>query len=108
MEADLYTTVVNTSGAPRVFSFLPPHGVTLAADEERQFLGDLVSSLQARGGGNRRLKAFEAALTAGDIAIRSSPRTYLFDAETGNTKVLDLDNSVLGVNDPSWGALSSE
>jgi hypothetical protein len=107
-QADLYTTVVNLEATQQTFSFLPPHGRTLAAGEEVELLGDLVSVLGSARNGARKLKALEAALESGKLGIRKSPAHYLFDQTTGATKVLALDNSDLGAEDPSWGALVSE
>jgi hypothetical protein len=45
----LYSTIKNTSGGIKNFGFLPPHGRTLANNEEFTIFGDVRQAL----GGNR-------------------------------------------------------
>lgn len=99
--AGLYTTVENTSGADKVFGFLGTHGKRLEANETYTVPGDLVSKLGALRS-QRKFKALETALQAGDLKIVSSPAVYLYDATNDATRELSLDDSVLGTVDPQW------
>lgn len=102
---DLYTTVRNTSGAEVVAGFLPPHGRTLAIDEDVTIFGDVWDQLTKGGRPCKRLQAaFEQALTDGVIEIITSPAQFLQDVSTEAVKVLALDAGVLGVADPAWGS----
>lgn len=105
--AELYTTVENTSGATRVFGFLGPRGMRLAAGEVVTLPGDLVASLGVavqRGGARRKFDALERALAAGSLVIRSRPAPILYDNEDSSAQALVLDDSVLGVEDPTYSA----
>lgn len=97
----LYTTVENTSGADKVFGFLGTHGKRLAANGTFTVPGDLVSKLGGQRS-QRKFKALEAALTAGDLKIVSSPAVYLYDAEAEVTREVELAAGVLGTIDPQW------
>jgi hypothetical protein len=97
----LYTTVENTSGAAKVFGFLGTHGKRLEANETYTVPGDLVSKLGGQRS-QRKFKALETALQAGDLKIVSSPATYLYSAEAEVTRELALDGLVLGTVDPQW------
>lgn len=78
MVSGLYTTVKNISGTAKVFGFLGAHGKRLADDGTYTVPGDLVATLGNGGkGGQRKFKALEKALEAGDLAIVSSPSVYL-------------------------------
>jgi hypothetical protein len=66
------TQVENTSGATRIFGFLPPHGRELAAGEAVIFDGDLrtvLASGRNRYNRNRELDALDEACANGDIAL---------------------------------------
>lgn len=64
----------NTSGGTKTFSFIPPHGVRLANNEEVTIFGDISDAIASRSKTNKsRIKGFIAALTAGDITILSTP-----------------------------------
>lgn len=97
----LYTTVENTSGADKVFGFLGTHGKRLEANATYTVPGDLVSKLGALRS-QRKFKALEAALQAGDLKIVSSPAVYLYSADSEVTRELSLDGLVLGTVDPQW------
>lgn len=100
----LYTYVKNISGERRTFSFLPPHGVTLDNDEEYGFLGE--PSLAVSRGDYRRgakyLAAFKASVARGDLAVVSTPSPVIVDATTDASKVVRVNNGVLGVVDPCF------
>ena len=103
--AELYTTVENTSGSARVFGFLGPRGMRLAAGEVVTLPGDLVASLGAlhqKSGNRRKFTALENSLSSGSLVIRSRPAPILYDAEDGSAQALQLDDSSLGVVDPTY------
>jgi len=108
--SSLYTTVKNTSGRRMTYSFLPPHGRTLDADEEFTFFGNIDFAI-ARGDraeGLKRLKGFEAAMEQKLLQVLSTPIPILIDATTHVSKQLHLNNGVLGVTDPTWDTSVSE
>lgn len=97
----LYTTVENTSGVEKVFGFLGTHGKRLAANETFTVPGDLVAKLGAQRS-QRKFKALETALTAGDLKIVSSPAVYLYSESSDVTRELAIQGLVLGTVDPQW------
>jgi hypothetical protein len=100
----LYTSVRNISGSERVFGFLGARGMRLAANEVVTVPGDLVDAL-GRGGhwSQRRFKSLERALdTLSVLEIIATPAVHLYDAVCGRTKILALENGVLGMLDPCW------
>ena len=100
--AFLYSTIKNTSGESRYFDFLPPHGVTLADDEELQLIGDIRNTItigKEFGQAQRTIKAFEQAVADGDLTIVSIAPMVLQDAATGNSKLLVLSGGLLSVTD---------
>jgi len=104
----LYSTVKNISGTSKIFGFLPPHGRTLAVDEEFTVFGDVRQGLGGNRGSDRSVSrrdntAFEAAIEAGDLEILSTPSPILLDAGLGSIpKMLQLDGGVLSTVDPCW------
>jgi hypothetical protein len=83
MVSGLYTTVKNISGTAKVFGFLGAHGKRLADDGTYTVPGDLVATLGNGGkGGQRKFKALEKALEAGDLTIVSSPSVYLSEGNS--------------------------
>jgi hypothetical protein len=103
--AELYTTVENTSGSARVFGFLGPRGMRLAAGEVVTLPGDLVAALGAqhqKGGSRRKFDAMERSLAAGSLSIRSRPAPILYDDTDSSAGMLELDDSTLGFADPSY------
>lgn len=103
---DFYTTVRNMSGRTRVFSFLPPHGKTLADGEEYSFPGRLSDYYTAPAKQWQYLKALEA-ISPTNLAIVKEPAVHCYDATKDVTKVLGVDNATVTAADPSWGAYSS-
>ncbi len=102
----LYTTVRNTSGQTRVFSFLGAHGVRLAANETYTVPGDLFSALASKRPSRRAFKAMEAAVRAGHLAIVRTPGVFLYDQTQDQTRMLSLDNGALGSVSPCWESSS--
>ncbi len=103
----LYTTVKNVSGVSKFFGFLPPHGRTLAANQEFTVFGNILQVLGASrgagGGVTRRDQiAFETAIESGKLTIVQTPSPILKDITTEDSKMLQLDDEVLGTTDPCW------
>jgi hypothetical protein len=100
----LYTTVQNTSGAETVFSFLPPHGRTMAAQEQLTVAGNLVDRLAVKTS-RRQFQALERALAAGVIAIIATPSVIVYDDTIASGAALDPQAiGFTGMVDPCWGA----
>jgi hypothetical protein len=103
----LYTTVKNTSGVSKFFGFLPPHGRTLASNEEFTVFGNILQALGAsRGSGGGVLRrdqiAFESAIESGKLTIVQTPSPVILDVTTEDSKVLKLDDEVLSTVNPCW------
>jgi len=103
----LYSTVKNTSGGIKNFGFLPPHGRTLANNEEFTIFGDVRQALGGNRGNERSVQrrdtaAFEAAVAAGNLTILETPSLVIKDTVTNNSKTLQSANGVLSVVDPCW------
>lgn len=106
----LYTTVKNTSGGRKTFGFLPPHGRSLAANEEFTVFGDIKESMFRfeRTEGRRNVIAFENAIMRGDITIISTPNPIMEDdSNPGSTMMIRLRNGTLGIADPCWESSTS-
>lgn len=105
----LFSTVKNTSGGSRVFGFLPPHGVQLAADEAYTVFGNI---LEAIGRGDRptderQRQALQNAVDAGDIEILSTPSIVLTDTVSGDVMTVALTSGSLVAVDPCWNTSDS-
>lgn len=103
----LYSTVKNVSGTTKTFGFLPPHGRTLANNEEFTVFGDVRQNLGGNQGGERSVQrranaAFEAAIESGDLEILNTPSPILQDTETDLPKMLQLADGELSAVDPCW------
>lgn len=99
---DLYTTVVNKSGAAAVFGFLTKHGKRLENNETFTVPGDLVGALGAERS-QRRFKALERAMLDGAIEITKSPSVYLLSETGGVTRELGMASTKeLGTTVPSY------
>jgi hypothetical protein len=99
---DLYTTVKNVSGAPRVFGFLGKHGKRLNAGATFTVPGDLVGALGAQQS-TRQFKALERALLTNTLEIVKSPSVYLRDDADTVTRELGMaTNKELGTTVPSY------
>lgn len=104
-----YSTVKNTSGGTKTFSFLPPHGRELAANEELTIYGNVFDAVAIgvdRVGQRRKMEALLNAIEAGELSVVRTPAPVLKDATTGNSKIITLDNGTLDDADPTW--LSSD
>jgi hypothetical protein len=106
----LYSSVQNTSGGQKTFGFLPPHGQSLAPNEEFTVFGDIRQAMYRfeRTEGRRNVIAFEAAIQRGDITIINTPGIFVYDVARADTKVLDLSNGVLGSINPCWDSSVSD
>lgn len=102
--ASLTTTVRNVSGVTKFFSFLPPHGRTLAAGETLLVDGDLRDRLARH---KRKFTALNNALVNGKLALVDTPDEHYYDNVFDVTKVLDIDSLQVVLKDPSWGTYSS-
>ena len=103
----LYSTVKNISGVAKIFGFLPPHGRTLAIDEEFTVFGDIRQGLGGNRGGERSVArrdntAFEAAVESGDLQILNTPSQIIQDTVTENPQILQLTSGTLTTVDPCW------
>jgi len=106
----LYTHVKNVSGKERVFGYLGPRGMRLAANEVVTLPGNLVDAL-GNGGhwSQQKFKALERSLTVNaSLEILATPAVHLHDAVLDETKMLVLQGGVLGVVDPCWAPVVSE
>jgi hypothetical protein len=104
----LFSTVKNTSGGAKTFGFLPPHGRRLGISEEFTCFGNILEAIirDERVTGRRQQKAFEAAISRGDIEILSTPNPILED-ENGTVQMLILKDGVLSQYDPCWESYAS-
>lgn len=103
----LYSVVKNTSGATKTFGFLPPHGRTLANNEEFTVFGDIRQNLGSNQGTERSVRrraeaAFEAAVESGDLQILSTPNLIIKDVDSNDPKMIQSDNNALSAVDPCW------
>ncbi len=108
---ELYTTVENMTAGQRVFGFLGPRGMRLAAGEVVAVPGDLVASLgakQQQGGRRRQFDAMERSLKAGSLRINSRPAPVLFDTVDEVPKSIAVVGGALGVVDPEYNSVSAE
>lgn len=97
------TTVKNTSGKTKRFSFLPPHGRMLANNETVTFVGDMISALYSPDKSTKRqIAALERALLNNEIEILHGPAPVLYDAGATQTKAVLLHNGTLTMVAPSW------
>lgn len=103
----LTTTVENMSGASKHFSYLGPHGTTLAAsgaDARFTAVGGVealvVSGSPAKDA--RRLKALQADLQSGALRIVQSPSPVLYDQITDLTKMTSVANNAVTAITPDY------
>lgn len=106
MSSCLYSTVKNVSGGTKKFTFLPPHGRELAANEEFTVLGDIVEAV-TRGERVTSQRAHNALISATTgatptLEIIKTPNPILFDPVNLYSKMLVIEAGVLGYNDPCW------
>lgn len=96
----LVTTVRNTSGVDKSFSFLGKHGRRLTANQQWSEPGDLIQKLAYSP---RKYNALVSALENGLLGIVRTPAPHYFDPVTDHTRVLSLSNGSLSAVDPCWG-----
>ena len=104
---ELYTVVENLTGGERVFGFLGPRGMRLAAGEVVTIPGDLISSLGLQvqeGGRRRRFDALERAVKDGSIRINSRPAPVFWDPTNEKPVSLAVVGGILGTVDPTYAS----
>lgn len=102
----IYSTIRNTSGGRKKFSFLPPHGRELVADEEFTVFGNIYEAVIKfdRVTSRRHITALEAALKRGDLEIVSTPAP-VFEDGNGRSRVLAMTgNGTITAVDPCWAS----
>ncbi len=75
-DADLYTTVKNTSGVEKVFGFIGKHGKKLANNGTATVFGELAALI---GTNRRKQVSLSNALLNGLLEILSTPRPFVAD-----------------------------
>ena len=105
----LVSVLRNTSGQRKTFGFIPPHGKTLAANEEISVFGNILEAIN-RGDrfGNRHMNALLDALDLGLITIVSTPAPILFDETLQTSHILGIDNGNVVISDVCWEVSLSE
>lgn len=101
----IYSTVRNTSGKRRFFGFLPPHGRTLAANEEFSVFGHITAAVVGdveRATSRHHMAAFERAIEAGDLEILSTPAPILLDQGTEEPVMLEVTNGTVASTTPCF------
>ena len=102
----LYSVVKNVSGVTKIFSFLPPHGTTLAADEEYSVFGNILEAVVRgqRWSGRRNQQSLQNSLCNDPptLQILRTPNVILEDVHNAETKMLIMDRGALAVADPCW------
>lgn len=96
----------NTSGGSRYFGYFPPHGKTLADEEEYSVAGDLSTRIAAGKDYQRTFPAYESALADVRFVILRTPAVHLYDLATDVVQVIALRNDALGAVTPCWGTFS--
>ena len=98
----LFTTVKNTSGGALHFGFLPPHGRTLADEEEATIFGDLHAVVT----NPRSQRALAKALDDGDLTIVTSPCPIVFDDGDQASYRLGSNNGSPVATAPDWDSFN--
>jgi hypothetical protein len=93
----LYTTLLNSSGKETVFSFIPPHGKTMAANEQLTVAGNIVDRLAVKTS-NRQFQAMERAVASGALTIVSTPGVFVYNGT--KPQVVGGGTGTLGMIDP--------
>lgn len=99
----LFTTFKNVSGGTLSFGFLPPHGRTLADDEELVVAGDPISAV-TRGSyraSKRNHQALAKAIAEGKLDVVSTPCAIVYDEN-------DLASYALGSSSGSPVSIAAE
>ncbi len=97
--AGLFSVVRNTAGRAMNFSFLPPHGRRMAANEEVAFYGDIREMVvrPSRFGSVRQMRALRVALDNELLAIVSTPAQVNYDVTLDTTALLTVDNGAVSM-----------
>jgi hypothetical protein len=93
----LYTTILNSSGAEAVFSFIPPHGKRMAANEQLTVAGNIIERLAGKTS-KRQFQALERAVSAGKLTIVSTPGVFVYNGT--KPQVVSGGAGTLGMVDP--------
>ena len=106
----MYSTVRNNTGKRHTFGFLPPHGRSLAANEEFTVFGNIQDAIVGgidRLSSRRSIAAFEQAIQDEDLIILNTPNP-IFEDKNGHPKMLRLDQANnITVTDPCWSSNSA-
>jgi hypothetical protein len=105
----LVSTVRNTSGVTKRFSFLPPHGLQLANNAEVSIVGNIIEAVGRgdRGNGGRHRQALLNAIDDGDLVIVATPSPVLENG-SGEPMVLVISGNTLTLENPCWESLSGD
>jgi hypothetical protein len=76
---DLYTTVKNTSGREKIFSYLGDHGRKLAANATCTVVGNVIDYFGRGPERAIKLRSYEADLKAGRLSVLSTPKQVIAD-----------------------------
>lgn len=103
----IYSTLRNISGVAKNFPFLPPHGRSMAVDEEVTVFGNILEALTRSNDrfGKTDQDAFEEALRRDWLEIRNTPSPIFTDeVTTGDdaVKTIAINTGSVVVNDPCW------
>ncbi len=100
----LFSTVKNNSGRVQNFGFLPPHGRTLAIDEEFTVFGHITEAMIRfeRVTDKRHIDALQRAVDRGDLLILNTPNPIMQDINDATVKMVQLDTGSLTLVDPCW------
>ena len=97
----MHTTLKNTAGVTRIFSFIPPHGKELADNATTVILGEVIPQISTK----RAREAYEDAVKTGELTIVHTPAVLILDDTLANTKQVTLDSGALVVDDPRLPSL---
>ncbi len=100
------SVIVNTSGQRTYFDFLVPSGQFLNPGETWDYWGDIFDWMRHAGDGATRTKkarAFEHCVNLGLIEVRQYTDPVFYDATSGLSKIMRVDDSSLVLRDSSAG-----
>lgn len=102
----LYSTVKNVSGSSKRLMFLPPHGRTLAANEEYTFFGTPTEAIRGKSANGvaakRNLDALESALTGGVLEVIRTPNPVFYDKTRDEVMMVKLAGGKIYAVSPCW------
>ena len=101
----LFTTFKNISGVEMTFGFLPPHGRTLAADEELSVHGSPVEAVIRTNyrAAKRNLDALASALRDETLDIIKTPCAVVYDDGDAASYALGSSSGSVAPAAPDWG-----